>query len=466
MNPLRALPSVNRVLECAADRCESQAIPRAMLVAAVRAELTEWRRRWRVQPPSAAALADVTRQVAAQAVERALAHRQQSFRRVINATGVVLHTNLGRAVLADSAVEAVHRAASGYLNLEIDLQTGKRANRTRGLRGLIAAVTGAESGLAVNNCAAATILVLRALARDREVIISRGQLIEIGGSFRIPEIMAVSGAILREVGTTNITRLGDYERAIGPNTALLMRVHTSNYRVRGFTKAVGLPELVKLARQHRLLVVDDLGSGALVDLGEVGLTGEPVAAASIATGADVILFSADKLMGGPQAGIIAGRAALIAQLEADPLMRALRLDKLTLAALEATLWLYTDPAAARASVPTLRMLALTPLQLRPRCQRLAEALASLPGVQAVVGEDVGYVGGGTFADVPLASVVVRLRVDGLSAARLARRLRQGEPAVLTRVVDDAVQLDLRAVLPAEEAELIARCRHALGLSAP
>lgn len=464
MNPLRALPAVNRVLEVATDLADARTIPRLALVSAVRAELADWRRRWRSEPSVSEPFADVTHEIAIRALQRARGQHQQAFRRVINATGVVLHTNLGRSVLAQSAAEAVHLAATGYLNLEIDLLTGKRAGRTRGLRGLIAAVTGAESGTAVNNCAAATVLVLRALAHGREVVVSRGQLIEIGGSFRIPEIMAVSGAILREVGTTNITRRSDYERAVGPNTALLMRIHTSNYRVRGFTKSVELTELVRLARQHRLNVVDDIGSGALIDLSEVGLPGEPVASASIAAGADVVLFSADKLMGGPQAGIIAGRAELIAKLEADPLMRAFRLDKLTLAALEATLNLYTDPSTVREVVPTLRILSLTPQQLRPRCERLAEILSALPGVRATVAEDVGYVGGGTFPDVPLASVVVRVQVEGLSPTRLARLLRQSQPAILARIVDDAVQLDLRAVLPVEESLLIAGCRQALGLS--
>src|SRR5262249_28304200 len=282
------------------------------------------------------------------------------------ATGIVLHTNLGRAPIAEEAARAAYEAARGYLNLELDLETGKRSSRQSAIREWVCRLTGAESATAVNNNAAATVIALRALCQGREVIISRGQLIEIGGSFRIPEIMGVSGAILREVGTTNITRLADFDRAVGPNTAALMQVHTSNYRVSGFTKSVPLADLVAVGNKHRLLVIDDIGSGALLDFARFGFQGEPIARASIQAGADLVLFSGDKLLGGPQAGILAGRKDLIERIEKDPLMRAFRLDKMTLAALEATLRLYLNEERGLREVPGLRMLGLPLSELHRR----------------------------------------------------------------------------------------------------
>src|SRR5207253_3598418 len=291
---------------------------------------------------------------------------QPRLRGVINATGIVLHTNLGRAPMAEEAARAAYDAARGYLNLELDLETGKRASRQDAVRDRVCRLTGAESATAVNNNAAATVIVLRALCAGKEVILSRGQLIEIGGSFRIPEIMAVSGAVLREVGTTNITRLADYEKAIGSNTGALMQVHSSNYRISGFTKSVPLADLVGLGKKHSLPVIDDIGSGALIDFSRFGFQGEPVARDSIVAGADLVLFSGDKLLGGPQAGLLAGRRDLIQKIEKDPLMRAFRLDKMTLAALEATLRLYLNEERALQEIPGLRMLGLPLPEL---CQR-------------------------------------------------------------------------------------------------
>src|SRR5262249_23084750 len=272
------------------------------------------------------------------------------------ATGIVLHTNLGRAPIAEEAARAAYEAARGYLNLELDLETGKRSSRQSAIREWVCRLTGAESATAVNNNAAATVIALRALCQGKEVIISRGQLIEIGGSFRIPEIMGVSGAVLREVGTTNITRLADFEKAIGPNTGALMQVHSSNYRISGLTQSVLLADLVALGRKHGLKVIDDIGSGALVDFSRFGFQDEPLAQASIAAGADLVLFSGDKLLGGPQAGILAGRKEWIQKIEKDPLMRAFRLDKMTLAALEATLRLYLHQEKALAEIPVVHML--------------------------------------------------------------------------------------------------------------
>jgi L-seryl-tRNA(Ser) seleniumtransferase len=374
---------------------------------------------------------------------------------VINATGIVLHTNLGRAPLADSAAAAAQAAAAGYLNLELDLETGKRSSRQSAIRDWVCQLTGAESATAVNNNAAATVIALRALCQGKEVILSRGQLIEIGGSFRIPEILAVSGAILHEVGTTNITRLGDYEAAVRPVTGALMQIHPSNYRVSGFTKSVPLADLVGLAHKHGLPVIDDIGSGALLDFNRFGLAGEPLARASIAAGADLVLFSGDKLLGGPQAGILVGRKEAIQKIEKDPLMRAFRLDKMTLAALEATLRLYLDEERALREVPVLRMLGAPLAELRRRAEELALRLHGLAGLATVeVCEDSAYVGGGSLPDQALPSWVVALTAHSVSDSLLAQRLRTGSPAVMGRLKDGKVLLDLRTVFAGQEAALV------------
>jgi L-seryl-tRNA(Ser) seleniumtransferase len=293
-------------------------------------------------------------------------------------------------------------------------------------------------------------------------VISRGQLIEIGGSFRIPEIMAVSGAVLREVGTTNITRLADFERAVGPNTGALLRVHTSNYRVSGFTKSVPLADLVALGRRHSLLVIDDVGSGALIDFGRFGFRDEPLARDSITAGADVVLFSGDKLLGGPQAGIIAGRKQWIARVEKDPLMRAFRLDKMTLASLEATLRIYLDEERALCEVPVLSLLGAPLAELRRRAEALADRIRPLPGAAAVeVRQDVAFIGGGSLPDQPMPAWVVEVVADGQSDAALAHRLRTGTPAVMGRLRDGRLVLDVRTVFPEQEAALVEAVRLSL-----
>src|SRR5262245_48665900 len=337
-NPFRKLPSVNEVLELPNVRALEERHAHETVVAAIRAELDAARQQLgRGDDVDGQANAERVALRVAQRLDRSMRPR---LRAVINATGIVLHTNLGRAPVAEDAARAAYDAARGYLNLELDLESGKRSSRQSVIRDWVCRLTGAEAATAVNNNAAATVIALRALCHGKEVIISRGQLIEIGGSFRIPEIMAVSGAILKEVGTTNITRLSDFEKAIGPNTAALMQIHTSNYRVAGFTESVPLADLVELGHKHGLKVIDDIGSGAMLDFARFGFQGEPVARDSIAAGADLVLFSGDKLLGGPQAGILAGRKEWIQKIEKDPLMRAFRLDKMTLAALEATLRLY------------------------------------------------------------------------------------------------------------------------------
>jgi L-seryl-tRNA(Ser) seleniumtransferase len=460
-NPFRNLPSVNEVLAALALQALEREQAHEVIVAAVRQELDELRRRVsQGEAVDGQARADA---VAGRVVERLGRELRPKLRKVINATGILLHTNLGRAPVAEEAARAAYEAARGYLNLELDLETGKRSSRQAAIRDWLCRLTGAESATAVNNNAAATVIALRALALGKEVVLSRGQLIEIGGSFRIPEIMAVSGATLREVGTTNITRLADYERAIGPNTAALMRIHPSNYRVAGFTKSVSLEDLVALGKKHHLPVLDDIGSGALLDFGRFGFQGEPVARASIAAGADLVLFSGDKLLGGPQAGILAGRKDLVQRVEKDPLMRAFRLDKMTLASLEATLRLYLNEPAALREVPGLRMLG-TPLSaLRQRAEALAVRLRAVEGVAAVrVSEDVAYVGGGSLPDQALKTCVLEVQARDRSDAELAQRLRTGTPAVMGRLRDGQLVLDVRTVFPEQETELVEALRRALG----
>jgi L-seryl-tRNA(Ser) seleniumtransferase len=454
LRELRNLPSMTELLDAPALAAARQRHPHAAVAAAARAALDSLRSQilaGETRPIDLGALAAA----AATALDAQVA---PALRPVINATGVVLHTNLGRSPMHETAARAAYEAARGYLNLELDLATGKRSSRQGNVRAGLLQITGAEAATAVNNCAAATVIALRAVAAGKEVIVSRGQLVEIGGSFRIPEVMAVSGATLREVGTTNITRLSDYERAIGPNTAALMRVHSSNYRIRGYTKSVDLAQLVELGRKHNLPVIDDAGSGQAVDLTPFGLPGEPLVSASTAAGAALVLFSGDKLLGGPQCGILAGKAELIQKIEKDPLMRAFRLDKMTLAALEATLRLYRDSAEALRTVPTLRMLTTPLADLRRRCEAFAVRLRAIPGVTVGVREDESFVGGGSLPDVSVPTVVLALGADGVSETELAERLRAGTPAVVGRVQDERVLLDLRCVFERQEQELLEAIR--------
>jgi L-seryl-tRNA(Ser) seleniumtransferase len=452
-NPFRQLPSVNDVLQALSDKALATQHVHEVVVGFIRQELLKLR-----QQVGQGAMIDG--QASALAVAQRVAERldhdlQPKLRTVINATGIVLHTNLGRAPLAEEAARAAYEAAHGYLNLELDLETGKRSSRQQAIREWVCRLTGAESATAVNNNAAATVLSLRALCQGKEVIVSRGQLIEIGGSFRIPEIMAVSGATLREVGTTNITRLSDYEKALGPATGALMQIHSSNYRIAGFTKSVSLADLVALGQKHRLPVIDDIGSGAMLDFARFGLQGEPPAPTSIRTGVDLVLFSGDKLLGGPQAGIIAGRKDLIQKIEKDPLMRAFRLDKMTLAALEATLRLYLNQPRALREIPVLHLLGMPAEELRRRAEELALRLRAVPGVASVrVSADHAYVGGGSLPDQRLPTFVLEVQAKDISDADLAQRLRTGTPAVVARLRQGKLVLDVRTIFPHQEKDLV------------
>lgn len=419
-------------------------MPHGLLVDTVRSVLEEYRRAGRPVPTVQEAAA-----AARQALEALMARRLVP---VINATGVIVHTNLGRAPLSAEAVEAVREVAAGYCNLEYDLQLGSRGSRHSHVEELLCRLTGAEAALVVNNNAAAVLLVLGELARGREVIISRGQLVEIGGGFRVPEVMAQSGARLVEVGTTNRTYLHDYERAIGPDTAALMRVHSSNFRIIGFTHSVSTKELADLAHGRGLLLIDDLGSGALIASEQFGLEHEPTPQESLEAGADVVCFSGDKLLGGPQAGIIVGRREIIQRLSRAPLVRALRVDKMTLAALEATLRHYLR-GEATVALPVWRAISEPADSVHSRAQRVANVIGSA-GIKAAVVATEATVGGGSLPGEVLPSYGVAIDPAPLSADNLAQRMRLALPPVVCRIVADKVILDMRTVTRDQEDPLI------------
>ena len=446
-NPLRAIPSVERLLRhpdavALVARCR-----RERVVEALRMVLADTRRSLAgggVLPSDAALVAAATSLLDAGTAPRPT--------RVVNATGVVLHTNLGRALLAEDAIAAMADAARGAMNLELDLVTGRRGDRDALLADDLCALTGAEAGLVVNNNAAAVLLAIAALAGGREVVVSRGELVEIGGSFRMPEVMAVSGARLREVGTTNRTHADDYRKAIGPETGLLVKVHTSNYRIVGFTADVDLRDLVAIGRARGVPVLDDLGSGALVDLAALGLPSEPVVRDRVAAGADLVSFSGDKLLGGPQAGIVVGRRDLVEQLAAHPLRRALRSDKIRLAGLAATLRLYRNTPDLSAALPTLRWLT------RPLAEMDAVGRVAAPRLAARLGE--GYrvtlvdseaeVGSGAAPTATLLSRALAVEHPDLSPDDVAVRFRQATPPVIGRVHRGRFLLDLRGVFSPDD----------------
>ncbi len=436
---------------------------RAAVTRAVQDVLAEHRARLRAGGEAAAAPSP--REIACQAASRLEAAGRPVLGPAINATGIILHTGLGRAPLPAAAREAV-AAAAGYCNLQLDLESGERLEREHVIRGLAAELTGAEDVLLVNNNAAATMLALRALACGREVVVSRGELIEIGGSFRLPEIMAESGALLREVGTTNKTHLRDYEQAIGPATALLLKVHKSNYDIVGFTREVPVDELAALGRAKGVPVLDDLGCGALTGLEAFGLRHETTLGESIAAGADLALSSTDKLIGGPQGGLIVGRRELIARLRAHPLYRSLRVCKLTCAALEATLRLFKAPDQLARRHPLYAMLAKPFAGIEHQARRLAEMLrGARPAWQVAVVPHDAFLGGGSLPGQHLPSRAVSVRPDGMEAGVLARRLRAASPPVVARLHQGALCLDMRTV-PGEELETVRRVLCAAADGAP
>jgi len=437
---LRRLPSVDRVLHTDAAARALAEFQRAYVVEAIRAVLDEIRAGKGAAIPS-------PEEVMAAACARMDAGRDLPLRSVVNATGVVLHTNLGRALLAQEAIDAAVRAARDPVNLEYDLESGERGDRDDLVSADLCALTGAEAATVVNNNAAAVLLALNTLADGREVIVSRGELIEIGGSFRIPDVMAKSGAILREVGTTNRTHARDYVDAVGARTALVLKVHTSNYRIVGFTQAVALDALVELAHERSLAVLEDLGSGALIDLSVYGLPKEPVVRDRLRLGADVVTFSGDKLLGGPQAGVIVGRRDLIDRLKRNPLKRALRCDKLTLAALAATLRLYrTAPDLAQA-LPTLRWLTRSLAEMRTlgdvAVPLLRHALGDGFGIELV--DAPAEIGSGAQPTETLPSLAISIVHPTIAAAEIAQRFRGSATPILGRINAGRFLLDLRGI---------------------
>ena len=388
---------------------------------------------------------------------------QPRLRRVINATGVVIHTNLGRAPLHPSAIEHLIEVSKTYSNLEYDLDRGERGSRTFHVEEILCRLSGAESALVVNNNAGAVLLVLNSLAEGKEVIVSRGELVEIGGAFRIPDVMKRSGALLKEVGTTNRTHFNDYQKAIGPETALLLKVHTSNFRVMGFTSEVSLQDLVQLGKEYQLPVVDDLGSGCLIDLTRYGLEKEPTVQEMIKTGVDAVTISGDKLLGGPQAGIILGKKKILDLFKINPLTRALRIDKLTLAALESTLLLYFDEKKAMEEIPTLRMLSLDTKRLKKRGKRLLKRLSGVTSKKMAftLKEDVSQVGGGALPLQELPTLVVAIKPLEVSVNSLEENLRKGEPPIVCRISKEELILDMRTVFDEEIPMLAAGIEKAL-----
>ncbi len=377
------------------------------------------------------------------------------LRKVINATGIILHTNLGRAPLGKIHLDAVAQAMCNYSNLEYDLESGKRGKRWTHYADLISKIAGTEGAIAVNNNAASLTLIFGALAKGKEVIVSRGEAIEIGGKFRIPEVIEQSGAILHEIGTTNKTRLSDYEEAINENTGALLKVHTSNYKVVGFTEEATLEQLVELGKKYNLPVIMDLGSGVLVDLEKYGLAHEPTVQEQVKKGADLVCFSGDKLLGGPQAGIIVGKKSFIQKLETYPLMRAIRLDKCAIAALSATFREYMDEERAVKNIPVLHMIARPLEELKAQAEKLrGELMGCTETAEFAVEESVSMVGGGSLPGEELASYVVTIAPKDLSCEELTEKMRHFSTPVIAYIKDDKVWMDMRTVMPEECSSLL------------
>ncbi len=454
---LRALPSIDSLLQSHSARRLKDEIGAEKLTSLARQVTAEIRNE--VKAKKFAAMTDseannglrdeLMSEAERRLIDLHLNQKAAGLQRVINATGVILHTNLGRAPLSEAAHQAVE-ASSGYCTLEYDIATGSRGRRGARAEDLLVDLTGAEAALVVNNCAAAALLILSTFARKGETIVSRGELVEIGGDFRVPDVMAQSGTRMIEVGTTNRTRLADYRKALTENTRLVMRVHTSNYRIVGFTKMPSLNELAGLAHSAGLLLYEDAGSGALVDFKRFGVAGEPFIRESIAAGVDIVSFSGDKLLGGPQAGLIVGGRDSIESMRSNPLYRALRADKLRLAALEATLEAYRRGEQP----PAVRMIAMSAEEIGARAKKLIERVSARTDklqFETIAGESA--VGGGSAPTSPLPTVLVAITQSRRTANEIADALRKSQPPIIVRIVDDRVVIDLRTVLEAEEAQV-------------
>ncbi len=450
---LRKIPKIDDILAILAEEGYLAKAPRDTVVEACRSATGEVRRaileaRGEMEVPSAGDLAVLV-------IKKIDAFRRPNLRRVVNATGIILHTNLGRAPLCREALERIWETSRGYSNVEFDLETGKRGVRYDHVRGILCELTGAEDALIVNNNAAAVLLVLNSLAEGKEAIVSRGELIEIGGEFRIPEVMKRSGAVLREVGTTNRTHLWDYEEAINAETAMILKVHTSNFKVIGFTEEVDLPSMVKLGRDHDIPVMNDLGSGCLVELDRYGLRREPTVRDALETGVDIVTFSGDKLLGGPQAGIILGKAHLLKAIKKNPLNRALRIDKLTLAALEGTLKQYLTEGDALSEIRSLKALTEPVSAVEKRARKLLRVLKnSVPeGMTFSLKKGCSMAGGGSLPGQETPTVLVSVRSERMSPNEIEGHLRSRDIPVIARISEDEVLLDLRTLEEEEFSEI-------------
>ncbi|MFY9706068.1 MAG: L-seryl-tRNA(Sec) selenium transferase [Desulfobacterales bacterium] len=444
---LRNLPAVDHVLELSKSDPFFEEVPRSVLIRSIRSVLDNRRRQIIEQDP--AQIDELLADAAVVTGVKDLARQAQSLnlRATVNATGIVIHTNLGRSLLAETAIEHLCAVGRRYSNLEFDLDKGRRGSRYANVEDLICELSGAESAMAVNNNAGAVLLALETMAAGKKVIVSRGELVEIGGSFRIPDVMAKSGGILCEVGTTNRTHLRDYENAVDEQTALLLKVHKSNYSVVGFSAEVSLEDLVALGRKHRVPVMEDLGSGTFIDFSRYGLLKEPTVQESVSAGVDIITFSGDKLLGGPQAGLIVGKKACIDRIKKNPITRALRIDKLTLAALESTLRLYRDEEKAVQAIPTLRMMLQPIATLEEKAGRLKKMLESTGRSRLTVAslDLVSRPGGGSLPLLELPSKGLGLRIDGLSANAIEKSLRLNSPPIIGRIEDDLYTMDMRTL---------------------
>ncbi len=446
-NLLRMLPGVDHILEHAKTEPFFDNIPKSVLVRSVRSVLDDYRNIiiHSTQDITGKSLSDnAVLEKVKHSVKKAIA---PNLKRVINATGVVVHTNLGRSLLANDAIENILIISSMYSNLEFDLSEGKRGSRYSCVEDVLCELTGAESAMVVNNNAGAVLLCLETVAKDRQVIVSRGELVEIGGAFRIPDVMAKSGGILKEVGTTNRTHLKDYENAINNDTGLLLKVHKSNYSIVGFTAEVLLKDLAVLGAKYNIPVMEDLGSGTFIDLSKYGMVKEPTVQDSVAAGADIVTFSGDKLLGGPQAGIIVGKKIFLDRIRQNPLTRALRIDKLTLAALESTMRLYRDPEKAVEAIPTLRMLTVSFYVIEKKAEKLCSILKNINDsrVSPELLNLSSRVGGGALPLQDLPSKCVGVRVEGMSANSVEKYMRKNTPPVIGRIEEDFFIMDMRTI---------------------
>jgi L-seryl-tRNA(Ser) seleniumtransferase len=444
---LRNLPAVDHILELSKSDPFFAEIPRSVLIRSIRSVLDNRRRQIIEQDP--AHIDDLLADSSVVTGVKDLVRQAQSLnlRETVNATGIVIHTNLGRSLLAETAIEHLCTVGRQYSNLEFDLDKGRRGSRYANVEGLICEISGAESAMVVNNCAGAVLLALETMAAGKKVIVSRGELVEIGGSFRIPDVMAKSGGVLCEVGTTNRTHLHDYENAVDEQTALLLKVHKSNYSVVGFSTEVSLKELVALGQKHQVPVMEDLGSGTFIDFSRYGLLKEPTVQESVSAGVDIITFSGDKLLGGPQAGLVVGKKACIDRIKKNPITRALRIDKLTLAALESTLRLYRDEEMAVQAIPTLRMMLQPIATLEEKAGRLKKMLESAGRIRLTVAslDLVSRPGGGSLPLLELPSKGLGIRIDGLSANAIEKNLRLSSPPIIGRIEDDLYTMDMRTL---------------------